>query len=247
MLKLVKYDLRRNRDKIWGALVVLLLVQSGIWISAEVSDWDREAMFIMNIASYTIGGVVLLVQACITYDYNLKSYHRRLLPLKSVYTVLSPLLTYLFMLLGVIALAALHLGLYMLLDSRGIPEDFGSVAAAGLIQLLWSACFVMLILMLSITIARSLRFRAGVWIGIATFIVVQNGFAWLELALFGSSINSLDSAFQIKLTGKVPTSDGGMAVAFQDLFKIGPMLFEAGFAAVMLYVITVLVKRRVES
>ena len=32
-----------------------------------------------------------------------------------------------------------------------------------------------------------------------------------------------------------------------DLFKIGPILFEAGFAAVMLYAITVLVKRRVES
>jgi hypothetical protein len=243
MLKLMKYDLRRNRDKIWGALAVIILLQTGIWISARVSNWDQQAMFIMNVAVYVVSGAVLLVQAGITYGYNLKSYHRRLLPLKPIYTVLSPLLMYMIMLIGIIVLAALHLGLYSILDSQAIPYNIGSVETEGIIQLFLSACLMLVILMLSITVANCLPIKASVWVGIVTFVVFQNGLSWLEYLLFGPNISG--SAFQFEINVEGPAS-GGMADITRNLFQIGPLLFEAAFVAVVLYVTTLLVKRKVD-
>jgi len=243
MLKLMKYDLRRNRDKIWGSLAVIILLQTAVWVSSRVSHWDQQAEFILSTTVYVISGVVLLVQAGITYGYNLKSYHRRLLPIKTVFTVLSPLLMYMILMLGIIVLAALHLGLYSLLDPHMIPDNTWYYATEGVIQLFVSACFMMVILMLSITVANSFSNRASVWIGIVTFFVLQNGLSWLEYLLFGP--NNSGSAFQFEINVEGPAS-GGMADITRNLFQIGPLLFEAAFVAVVLYVTTLLVKRKVD-
>ncbi|KGE16898.1 hypothetical protein [Paenibacillus wynnii] len=246
MLRLVKYDLRRNRDQIWIAFVVLILAQLGIWISAGVSNWGNEPMLILYITSYSILGTILTVQACRTFNYNLKSYHRRLLPLKSVSTVLSPLLMYLILLLGVSALAAIHFGLYMVLAPDVIPIHTWIVPVVGLLQLLWTACFVFIFLMLGITVARSLRFKGRVWIGIAVFLLVLNGFSLMENWLIGEDNNSFVNALQFQMTDQGTVSEGGITVSI-DVYTFSSILVEVSFALIIIYIITQLMNRRVES
>lgn len=243
MLKLLKYDFRRNRDPILGILVVLFLIQLSIGVSAKVSDWGYQTMFMLNIAAYIITGVVLLVQACRTYDYNLTSYHRRLIPLNAVYMILSPLFMYLLLLIGVSTLALLHLSLYTLLVPKEIPNHMWPIMFTGLLQMIWSACFVMIALMFSVSVARSVRIRGRVWIGIVSFFIVHNGFSLIELKLFGS--NALDSSFQFQIT-ESSFPEGGLTVS-RDIYNMGPVLFEIGFAVLMVVVITRFVNRRVES
>ncbi|MDQ0195656.1 hypothetical protein [Paenibacillus wynnii] len=246
MLRLVKYDLRRNRDQIWIAFVVLILAQLGIWISAGVSNWDNEAMFILYILSYFIMGTILTVQACRTFNYNLKAYHRRLLPLKSVFTVLSPLLMYLILILGVTALAAIHLGLYMVLDPEVIPTYTWLALIVGLFQLLWTASFMLIMLMLGITVARSLRFKGRVWIGIAVFILALNGFSLMENWLIGEGNNSFSNALQFQMTEQGTVSEGGIGVTL-DIYMLSSVLVEVCIALIVIYIITRLINRRVES
>jgi len=246
MLKLVKYDFRRNRDQIWVSFGLLILLQLGIWISAELSNWTREAMLVSNVTSYIIVGVVILVQACRTYTYNLKAYHRRLLPLKEVYTVLSPLLLNLFLLAGLAALAAVHLGLYDLFGGEWIPANLWPAAFTVGFLLLWTACFQFILLMLAITVACSLRIKGRIWIGIATLFLLQNGIDALGRWIFGEVSYTLDNVLQFHVTAEGSLSNGGMTVS-GAVFPVWATVYETVLAVVLIYVITVLIKKRVEN
>lgn len=244
MLKLLKYDMRRNRDQFLGLFVVMVLLQLGIAISAEVSNWGYETMFILNLATYIITGVILLVQACRVYDYNLMAYHRRLIPLSAVYTALSPLFMYLLLLVVVSVIAAIHLGIYTLLELRSIPNNTWAIMTTGVGQMLWSACFLMIILLLSVTIARSVRIKGRVWIGIVSFIIIQNGFSWVERLIFGS--NLMDNAFHFEITENNAFQGSGLDIS-RDYYTMWPIVFEMGISVLLVFGITELIKRRIES
>lgn len=246
MLKLMMYDLRRSKDLILGTFVVLILIQVGIFVAADVSNWDNESMLIMNLAAYIVGGMVLLFQACRTYNYNLKAYHRRLLPLREVYTVLSPLLMFFILLLGITAMVLIHLGLYTLFDAGVLPTNLWSFAFLGLYLVHWSACFQLILLLLAVTVTRSISFKGRKWIGIATFFVMQFGVNLIGRWIFGSVNYSFDSALQFELSDEASRSNGGVSVS-GEAFPILATLFEVGVAVVVVYVITILIKRRMDA
>ena len=248
MLRLVKYDLRRSKDQILGIFVVIMLIQIGLVVSAEFVNWGKESLLTGFVTTYLVGGIILLFQAWRTFMYNLKAYHRRLLPLKEVYTVMSPLLMYLFLLLGLTAMALIHAGLYTLFDPDVLPSNLWSYAFVGLYLMLWSACFQLILLMLAVTVAQSVNVkkRGRIWIGIAVYFVVQYGIAWLGQWIFGSANYSFENAFQLEVTQEASRSVEGLRVTGEALPVWGTLL-EVGFAVLLIYVIAKLIRRRVES
>ncbi len=242
MLRLVKYDFRRNRDMILAIFAITILAQ--IWIG--LSNFADEEMFMFNTVVYVVATLILFVFALRTYGHNLTSYSRRLLPLQMLYTVLSPMLLFLALLLGVVTMSLIHFGIYTMMHSTSyLPSSFWKETSFGLIQLYWFTCFSMLLVMLSITVALSTRLKGRVWIGIATFFILQYVITFLEGWIFNGYFSALDNAIRVGVV------DGSMfrsmSSASQDVSIIGPALFEAAIAVIMLYGIVILVKKRVET
>lgn len=244
MLKLMKYDFRRNRDMILAVFVITILAQIGGAL-ANLADND---MFILNTVTYVVAAIILYVSAIRTYVHNLKSYNRRLLPERTLYTVLSPMLLLLVLLLGVGIMVLIHLGVYNIVYSTSfLPTQFWKEASFGVVQIFWLFGFSMLLIMFSITVALSIRFkgRGRVWIGIATMFILHNGISLLEQWIFNSYFSTLDSALRVGMVdGSMFRSD---MISSQGVFSIWPTLFEAVIAVIIVYGIVKLVNKRVES
>lgn len=241
MLRLVKYDFRRNRDRILAIFVITILAQFGIGL-ANFADYE---MFSLNPIAYVITVIIFMVFSVQTYAHNTKSYQRRLLPVKTLYTVLSPLLLFLALITVVLVMASIHLGVYIMMYSKSfLPVNFWSVAGIGILQIYWSVVFLMLTGMFSVTLVRSLRIRGRVWIGIATLYLLQNGLTYIEYLIFGTYFSALDNAFQFGIIKDSELPSG--IVLTRDVFNLWPTLFEFAIMVILLYIITKLVKKRVE-
>lgn len=242
MLKLVKFDFRRNQDQILAVFVITILLQIGIKFTISS---DQE-LFMMNIVAYILAGMVLLFFALRTFDQNLRFYNRKLLPVPILYTVLSPLLLFLGLLLGVFIVGYIHLGIYIMLYTDSfLPANFWSISSYALLLIFWSSLFAMLFVMFSITVARSVRMKGSVWIGLATFFVIQNVFSFIENWLFGYTVSTMEEMFQFKVTGE-PITSNKIEIS-KHLNVLMPVLFEAAVAFILIVVMIKLIKNRVES
>jgi hypothetical protein len=242
MLKLVKYDFRRNRDQILALFVVTILAQIGVGFTR----FTESEIILFNIMVYLIAVVILFFFALRTYDYNLKSYNRRLLPLQVLYTVLSPLLLFLGLLLGIFIVAYIHLGVHIMMYSSALlPANFWSVSSYVVLALIWASAFAMLLIMFSITVARSIRMKGSMWVGLVTFFIAQKVISLIEDRIFNHTFISLDSAFRFEVTNEVGSSN---RIEVSD-YTLGllPMLFEVVIAVLLIAVIIKLIKKRVES
>lgn len=242
MLKLIKYDFRRNRDQILAVFIITILVQIGIGYTITS---DQE-LFMMNITTYIIAALVLLFLNIRTYDQNLRYYNRQLLPVPVIYTILSPLLLFLSLLIGVFIVGYIHLGIYIIRYSDSfLPVNFWSTSTYALLPIFWSAFFAMLFIMFSITTARSVRMKGSVWIGLGTFFVIQYAISFLEHRMFNHTFISLESAFRFGVTDQADRLNG--IEVSQYFLGVLPILFEAVIAIILIAVMIRLIKRRVES
>ncbi|MEK4188017.1 MULTISPECIES: hypothetical protein [Paenibacillus] len=242
MLKLVKYDFRRDRDKFLAVFVIIILAQIGLGFT-KLHDYER---FILNGLTYVIAGLIFLVMAARTFFNNINSYNRRLLPVRTLNTVLSPLVLFLALLLGIILIALMHLGVYLSMYSTLVlPENFWTVGLLVLLQAYWFAGYIMLTLMVSITVARSVKFKGRVWIGLATAYLLQNGISYLEYLIFKSNFTAWESVFQFEVIAETDTRSGIQLT--QGHLNLAPLLFEAVIAVLLIAVIIKLVKKRVDA
>ncbi|WP_054940398.1 hypothetical protein [Paenibacillus ihuae] len=242
MLKLIRYDFRRSRDRILAALVIMVLLHIGIWVSSDTTSKD---IISMHLITYFVIGIVFLFITVFNYNRNLKSYQRRLLPVNTLFTVLSPLLLYWLLLLVVLLIGLLHLGLYVLLYSADfMPGNFWTVASRSALQCIWSAGFVLLMIMFACTVARSIRVRGKIWIGIAVLVALQNGVAYLEERMFKSYFRGIDNAFRFEVI-KASDVPSGLMLNYVG-YNLWPLVFEAVIAALLIYAMTILVRKRTE-
>ncbi|MEC0170819.1 hypothetical protein [Paenibacillus graminis] len=244
MLKLMKYDLRSRRERILAFFVIMLLVQAGIWISNSSLGAGLITLHIITYAGFSFA---LLLFAFFSYFRYLKSYARRLLPVPTVKSVLSPLLLFWVLLLSVVAIAAVHFAIYILAYSTDVlPVNFWPVASWSVLNLLWTAGFELVLLMFALTLAISLRIKGTIWIAIAVFMVVENGLSFMERQFWGNYISALDNVFRFEIFDPSTVSSGVKLFGTPTEF-LWPLLFEAAIGAVLIYVITLLVQKRIEN
>lgn len=243
MLKLLKYDLRRRRERILVFIVIALLVQPAIWIS---STKVNEQLVSLNLVTYMLLAMALVFIAVFSYFRNLKSYQRRLIPVTALQTVMSPLLFALLLILAVIALGLVHFGIYQLIYPLDfLPDNIVSVGLRCLLQFIWSAGFLMIMVMFSITVALSLRFKWRVWIGIAILTLLQNGVAYLEKLMFDSYFIGLDNVFNFEIYESNLRPDSGITIRYLSTNQ-WPLLLEFVVAFILIYSMVVMVKKRIE-
>ncbi|MDF9839080.1 MULTISPECIES: hypothetical protein [unclassified Paenibacillus] len=243
MLKLISYDFRRSRDRILAVLVIMILFQIGVWLS---SGTTIEETVSIHLIVYFVVGTIFLFFAAFSYNRNLKSYPRRLIPVNAIYTVLSPLLLYWLLLLSLLLIGLIHLGLYVLVYSADfLPANFWPVVIRSTLQCTWSAGLILLMVMFACTVARSIPLKGKVWITLAVLFAIENGVAYLEKLLFNNYFIGLDNAFRFEIT-KASDLSSGLELVYTGSDLIGVLVFEAGVAVLLVYAMTLLIRTRTE-
>ncbi|QOS77263.1 hypothetical protein JNUCC31_20980 [Paenibacillus sp. JNUCC31] len=191
MMTLLKYDFRRNWNTLLAGLAVLIIVQIGLALFfSEVSG------SIIGIIAYVGAGVAIYVKMIKTYRSNIRSYNRRLVPVKGLSHILSPIIFGTLCWLGLIVVAAIHYFIYSATHTGINFASYMNVSGIHLSEILnlllflwWVALFSIIIIFLSISIGGSFRFKTGPWISIVAFFLLINLISWLENLIFSGRFN----------------------------------------------------------
>jgi len=247
MMRVLKYDWKRNSTTLLGAFAILLIVQIGITVFGTMRNWEFGVMIVLSMLAYASMSVLLLVVTGKTFGYNIKAYHRRLLPVRSVWTVTSSLILACANLLVLGVIMALHIWYYG--NAADIPwnaihfADSSLMYYVGLLVLMgWKFIYVMITIFFSIAVASSITRKGGVWVGILVFFILQNVLGWLSEFLFGD-----DTAFSGSIASFSVIDDTGITISQgQYAWVWGVFAFEVVVAALILYATVYLIDRKVE-
>lgn len=250
MMKLLKYDWKRNATLILSTLVVLIVVQASITVFASVRAGNELLVLVLSIMGYSTAAILLFINSCKTYDLNIKAYSRRLLPIHPLKGVGANVLICWISLLSVGIIAAIHLTIYLNVLHPNIQELTGMKSVdiptfIGItISTVWMITFLLLTIMVSITIARSFRTKKSTWIGIVSFLIIQSIVSWLELLLFNKNDGQIGIiALDVSSVEKDSIS---VMPSMESQLLTGPMIFELLLAAAFLYLMTYLLNKKVE-
>ncbi|MEC0205912.1 hypothetical protein P4H39_25205 [Paenibacillus lautus] len=247
MIKLFKYDWKRNSTTLLGAFAILLIVQIAITVAGSIRDWELGIMLGLSMLAYGSVSVLLLVVTGKNFGYNIKAYHRRLLPVHSVWNVVSSLILACVSLLVLGILMALHLWYY--LNAADIWEyiNFADVPVSyyvGLALLMvWKFIYLMIAIFFAITVSRSITKKGSTWIGILVFFVLQYVLGWLSQMLFGEEAAWVGPMASISFYEK----EADLTVStVQYTLAWGALAFEVVLAALIVYATVYLIDRKVE-
>lgn len=255
MIKLLKYDWKRNSNSIFAALVIFVLAQTVLSVVGEVKGWAPFTMYMVSIVLYVFAGFMAFLMVCQTYNANLKAYSRRLLPLPSLYAVASPIL----LLLGggavLFALFLLHefafttwLGLEETILTKAREQLELKHVLTLLIGFAWLIVSATVFVFFCITFARTFEGKIGTWLGIIMFIGLATALGWLdELANPGSPSGDVPFGITGFSLGDAPGGEG-MTVTASGLQGVSILSFviEIVTCAALLYGIRYMMNRRIK-
>ncbi|SMF68460.1 hypothetical protein SAMN05661091_0447 [Paenibacillus uliginis N3/975] len=247
MMRLLKYDWKRNASSVLGLMTILLIVQILITSAGYMRGWEFGVMLALSMLAYGVVSTILIVMVCRTFDQNIKVYNRRLLPVRSIWSIVSSLIQSWISMLILMVLVILHMTIlwkiegleYVVRWSSFVALDYVVAAVAGI----WKFTFVMLVIFLSITVARAIGKKGSLWIGILFFFAIQTAIEWLEFKIFTFDNGWVGQAFSFSV------EQGGMATINNEFIEIplGPHVFEMLLAAGFIYAMVYLIDRKVEA
>lgn len=250
MMKLLKYEWKRNANTLLSVFFVLIVAQIAVATVGHYRNWVDAAILTLTILLYVAAAMIMIVTVSKTFSYNIRAYHRRLLPVHSVWTILSPLLLSWIVLIVLLGIIAIHGGLYI--QFLGFPfeiqELFRSIHLSdwllniGLIVWAYTLLIVMIFVSMLIGASVSIRGKAGTWMGILAFIIIQYVLFWLEDLFFkdADTSNFMFGVFESE-SGSVTVQAGGF-----NFMAWGPFLFELVVAGLLVWLMSYLLKRRAE-
>ncbi|MGG6313019.1 hypothetical protein [Paenibacillus macerans] len=249
MMKLLKYDLKRNANTFLGLAAVLVIVQGLISVFGNLRHWEEGAILALSVILYASSAIIMIVLVCKTFGQNIKAYHRRLLPVTPVWSIVSSLLFSWIVALAIAVIIAAHAFLYLRFAGIPVNFDWGPVGIKDWILValgaLWLYTLLIITIFMAMTIGASVSVngKAGTWVGIIAFFVIQNGMSWLESLIFGNNDPAI-MKFAVFHVG-LEEVDAGTPVG-ASILSLGPFLFELVLAALMFYAITYLLRKKVE-
>lgn len=252
MMNLLKYDWKRNANTFLGMAVVLLILEALIAYFGIRQEWGSEAILPLSILLYSCAGVFLIVLGCKTFEHNLKAYHRRLLPLHPVWAVFSAILLSWVSLLLLLALMFIHALVLDYTSILGLEELLDSVRAKEVFYIfllgMWQYTLLIITIFLAITVGAmvSIRGKAGTWVGILFFFVIQNVIGLLERWFFGGGKGNLYNFGSISVDTGPSEMSAGVTVTQLTGFNWGAIVFELSIVALMVWVIAYIINRKLE-
>ena len=248
MMRLLKYDWKRNANSVLGLMAILLIIQVLVTFVGSMNGWEFAARLTLSMLSYGVVSAILLVIVCRTFDRNIKLYNRRLLPVRTIWSVVASVIQAWICVFVIMILVVFQLWIFWNMEGFGDIMNLSVVDISDLMLMVltgaWEFTFVMLMIFFSITVARTIRKQWGVWLGILLFFVTLNVIQWLEYKIFTVESSFVGQTFGIRM------EQGDTVAAIHNethQIPIGPVVFEMLIAAVIVYVMIYLIDRKVEA
>ncbi|REK76123.1 hypothetical protein [Paenibacillus paeoniae] len=253
MIKLLKYDWKRNATTTLAGLLILLVAQLIITTIGWRNGWNPQAVIVIAFMLFLFSGFLIFLVACQTFHANMKAYSRRLLPLPTIYTIVSPLVLMFGLTFALFLLCAAYDAVFSLLYDKisllqAVTEILTVGEAATIIGMgLWGSLFTTLIIFFSIAFSRIVEGRGGTFLGIAVCIAIFSLIPWIEdLFVMRSGADSL-SYGMIHLI-KSDSGDGTASLTFGSFNSLEwvALAFEIGVAISLIYGTIYLIERRIK-
>ncbi|MGG1638765.1 hypothetical protein [Paenibacillus sp. NRS-1760] len=244
MMNLLKYDWKRNITLVLSTFVVLIIMQAALTIVGDVRDWNNQIVLVLSVLGYTAVAILLFVNSCRTFDHNIKSFSRRLLPIHPLKGVGAVVLLSLLVAIAVVAVAVIHILLYIAFMGMNISElldgiTFNTLTVIKLLAVsIWAYSTVLIVIMAATTVTRCFHSKHAIWIGIIFFFATMSLISWLENVLFESS----EGAFR----GVSVENEFSFSSSLDFDIPLGPILLEMVVVGALLYLITYLLNKKVE-
>ncbi|CAM4486972.1 hypothetical protein FHS16_004880 [Paenibacillus endophyticus] len=250
MIKLLKYDWKRSNDGILSTLAILIIVQAALSIVGLVKDWDENLIVGLSIFGYVLAFILLFIHSLRTFDTNIKSYSRRLLPQHPIKGIGASILLC-WIVLGLITLiAAIHIPIFAAFSNNDwsfIKDNIKFVGAAKaivIVEILWAYTLFIISILASITVAGCFRFKGAAWIGIIFFFAIHSLLIWIDYLLFGDNESS---AGFVSITSDVgDTTSVTLSSNLKVDYFFGTFLLETLFTGALIYLTVYLLKKKVE-
>jgi hypothetical protein len=252
MLKLLKYDWKRNAAFLLGVLAIVILLQTALTVTALTRDWDEFVVYILGTMLYSLATLLTVGQCCKSYDQSLRVYNRRLLPTHPLQSVGAIIILSLVCVVVIGVIALIHNYIYFSMMGRHLADiveldslTFGSVMGIT-VSFLWSVVMIILTILVAITIGHSINTKQRIWIGIVSFFGLAILLSWVENELL--ELDSTNAMFGIVSVQMTSTSGEGtiqLPASLHTAIAAGPMLVEALFAAGFLYLIHYLASKKI--
>lgn len=253
MIKLLKYDLRRNANLLLAVMAVLILAELVLmfWSSGalQVRIGFAFVFFILAVA-------IFIRHNLNVFDYNIHSLSRRLLPVHTLSYVWSSLVYALLNNL-VLLLIGTGVGLYWF-NKAGLAwfenaddafKDIFNLPAyawvGGVLKLIFGLICVLLFLYMIIALARSITKKGVFWVGFLLFLILSYAIDWVDNILFRQSSTQVFNLVNFHFeTGNARLRYDLTTV---NLSSVGSIVFHILLCIVYLFVIKWCVEKRIEA
>lgn len=253
MIKLLKYDWKRNGNSILAAFIILLLAQTALTTLGWAYSWDEIFLFVLTIMLYAVGGFLAFLMACQTFNSNIKAYSRRLLPLPSLYTILSPVILIITAQIVIGLLYVAHDMIFTQLFSEDslltvVRSHMSAVEIVSVVLgIVWGTISTTIVIFFAIASSHIVGGRGGTFIGIVVAVVMFTVIPWLEWLIF-PNINASNESFGFFRLVSKETENGSTVIEVVpfELMQLGIVLFEVAVIVAMVYGIIYSMERKMK-
>ncbi|RJX41243.1 hypothetical protein D3P09_04455 [Paenibacillus pinisoli] len=250
MLKLLKYDWKRNATMSLAGLIILLVAQIVNLTVGWRNGWNEQFVIVIACLLFFFSGFLVFLMACQTFGANLKAYSRRLLPLPTIYTIASPLVLMfglsLVLFLVFAAFDAVFAAMYdkeaSFLSLLAEQLTFGEAALA-IALAIWGSLFTSLVIFFSMAFSRIVEGKGGTFLGIIVCILIFVTVPWVEDILF-----SPEQIYGLIRLSPLESGNGSMTLTFGSANSLEwlTLAFEAGVLICLIYGTIFLIERRIK-
>lgn len=251
MLKLLKYNWKMNSLSVYIVLVSTILLYALLLIGKYKWGWIDEVVFALGALVATLSSLTFIVLTCLTMKHQLKSYHRRLLPLSPVEEIASMLLLgVIYSLIAVVLAIAYFAVLNADLNDGVVNQTLNIVLQptpllSMLLFTIWITMMFLAVMMLAMTVTYSFNGKYRAWIGVVIYFGTLTAIDYVSQLILGSSYDQHYSFINFNVGSGDITISEGMPVDWFDLWSL-PMLFEVIVFALLITIVHYLLKKRVQ-
>jgi len=217
MLKLFKYNWKMNSMGFYITLTATALLYALLLIGKYRYGWIDDILLAVGFMIASFSQIIFYIMSAMIFNHGMKSYHRRLIPIKPIQEIAS---TTLLAVVYSIAASVLTTLYFLMADLRFKYEEVNEVISALfepkailiiIFFVVWNSISLLSILVLAISATYCFRGKYRAWIGILVFFAVQiitelimnwllgeaaeNYFAFIKLEMDNSG--NIDHVFDI--------------------------------------------------
>lgn len=208
MLKLLKYDLKRDLFTLLGGAIILIVALLVIEIGGRKVVMGANGMAVLSVITYTIFGILILMAVCNAFRINIRSVGRRLIPLGSLQYIGAALLYALLLNIVLLAVGGLQLLYYdangtldRLIEAGVLQIEWHSsipLPIGGTAIILWGTLFLQTTLLLVMAVMESLKAKGRSLIALVMVLVLSSLISWAENSFFGGLGSSPLTGFRVE-------------------------------------------------